>query len=136
MLIKAEIKFLKTGPRKVRLVADLVRPMSVVEAMTTLKHLPQRSAIHVLKLFKQAVANAVNNHNLSKDSLSIHTLEINTGPTYKRFQPVSRGRAHSILKRTSHLKLVLKSEEPQPKAEKPVADKPKKEKEPTNGTKS
>ena len=128
MLIKAEIKFLKTGPRKVRLVADLVRPMSVVEAMTTLKHLPQRSAIHVLKLFKQAVANAVNNHNLSKDSLSIHTLEINTGPTYKRFQPVSRGRAHSILKRTSHLKLVLKSEEPQPKA-----DKKEKEK---NGTKS
>lgn len=136
MLIKAEIKFLKTGPRKVRLVADLVRPMSVVEAMTTLKHLPQRSAIHVLKLFKQAVANAVNNHNLSKDSLSIHTLEINTGPTYKRFQPVSRGRAHSILKRTSHLKLVLKSEEPQPKVDKPVADKPKKEKEPKNGTKS
>ena len=128
MLIKAEIKFLKTGPRKVRLVADLVRPMSVAEAMTTLKHLPQRSSTHVLKLFKQAVANAVNNHNLSKDSLSIHTLEINTGPTYKRFQPVSRGRAHSILKRTSHLKLVLKSEEPQPKA-----DKKEKEK---NGTKS
>lgn len=129
MLIKAEIKFLKTGPRKVRLVADLVRPMSVAEAMTILKHLPQRSATHVLKLFKQAVANAVNNHNLSKDSLSIHTLEINTGPTYKRFQPVSRGRAHSILKRTSHLKLVLKSEEPQPKADKP-------KKEPKNGTKS
>ena len=112
MLIKAEIKFLKQGPRKVRLVADLVRPMTIEEAMTTLKHLPQRAAVPVLKLFKQAVANAVNNHNLSKDVLSIHTLEINTGPTYKRFQPVSRGRAHAILKRTSHLKLVLISQEP------------------------
>ncbi|MFH0942831.1 MAG: 50S ribosomal protein L22 [Candidatus Beckwithbacteria bacterium] len=124
MLIKSEIKFLRTGPRKIRLVADLVRPMSVADALTTLKHLPQRGAVHVLKLFEQAIANAVNNHNLRKDVLSIHTLEVNSGPAYKRFQPVSRGRAHSILKRTSHLKLVLESVEP---------EKPKEAK---NGTKS
>ena len=53
--------------------------------------------------------NAVNNLNLPKDSLSIYSIEINQGPTYKRFRPVSRGRAHTILKRTSHIKLVLQS---------------------------
>ena len=109
MQIKAEAKFLKHGPRKVRLVADLVRPMALEEAMTTLKHLSNRAAAPVLKVFKQAIANAVNNHNLSKDSLSIHSIEINAGPVAKRFQPVSRGRAHSILKRTSHIKIILNS---------------------------
>lgn len=109
MKVKAEAKFIKQGPRKLRLVAELIRPMAIDEAMTTLKHLSNRAAVPVLKVLKQAVANAVNNHKLAKNSLSIHTLEINAGPIYKRFQPVSRGQAHSILKRTSHIKLVLES---------------------------
>ncbi|MBU1323236.1 50S ribosomal protein L22 [Patescibacteria group bacterium] len=112
MQIKAEAKFLKHGPRKVRLVADLIRPMAIDEAMTTLKHLSNRSAVPVLKVLKQAVANAVNNYKLSKDSLTIQLIEVNVGPIYKRFQPVSRGRAHSILKRTSHIKIILESHGP------------------------
>lgn len=112
MQIKAEAKFLKHGPRKVRLVADLIRPMAIDEAMTTLKHLSNRAATPVLKVLKQAVANAVNNYKLSKDSLTIQLIEVNAGPVAKRFQPVSRGRAHSILKRTSHIKIILESHGP------------------------
>ena len=110
MKIKAESKFIRTSPRKLKLVADLIRPMSLDEALTTLKYLRKRAAVPILKTLKQAMANAVNNNNLNKDTLTIHTLEINTGPTYKRWQPVSRGRAHSIKKRTSHIKLVLVSQ--------------------------
>ena len=112
MQIKAEAKYIKQGPRKVRLVADLVRPMSLAEALTTLKHLRRRAAAPVLKVLKQAVANAVNNYKISKDSLTIQLIEVNGGPIYKRFQPVSRGRAHSIFKRTSHIKIILESRPP------------------------
>jgi len=109
MQIIAQTKFLKQGPRKVRLVADLIRPMAVEEALTTLKHLKLRAAGPVLKVLKQAIANAVNNHHLSKDSLTIQLIEVNAGPVQKRFQPVSRGRAYPILKRTSHIKIILNS---------------------------
>ena len=109
MQIIAQTKFLKQGPRKVRLVADLIRPMAIEEALTTLKHLRRRAAGPVLKVLKQAVANAVNNYKLSKDSLTIQLIEVNGGPVQKRGQPVSRGRMHPILKRTSHIKIILNS---------------------------
>lgn len=109
MLIKSEIKNIRTSSRKLRLVVDLVRPLSVQQAIATLTHLNKAAATPALKAIKQAVANAVNNKNLPKDSLSIHTIEVNQGPTYKRFRPVSRGRAHKILKRTCHIKVVLES---------------------------
>jgi len=109
MKIKAERKFIRMSPRKIRLVADLIRLMPINEALTTLKHLEKRAALPVLKTLTQAIANAVNNHNLNKDTLTIHTLEINQGPTYKRFRPVSKGRAHSIQKKTSHIKIILES---------------------------
>lgn len=109
MQIIAQTKFIKPSPRKIRLVADLIRPMAVDEALTTLKHLQLRSAQPVFKVLKQAVANAVNNHKLSKESLTIQLIEVNAGPMAKRFQPVSRGRAHSILKRSSHIKIILNS---------------------------
>ena len=109
MQIIAQTKFLKQGPRKIRLVADLIRPMAIEEALTTLKHLRRRAAGPVLKVLKQAIANAVNNHHLSKDSLTIQLIEVNAGPVQKRGQPVSRGRMHPILKRTSHIKIILNS---------------------------
>jgi len=112
MQIIAQTKFLKQGPRKIRLVADLIRPMAIEEALTTLKHLRRRAAGPVLKVLKQAVANAVNNYKLSKDSLTIQLIEVNGGPVQKRFQPVSRGRAHPILKRSSHIKIILESHGP------------------------
>lgn len=110
MQIKAERKYIRTSPRKIRLVADLVRKMSLDQAITTLTHLRKRAATAMLKTLKQAQANAVNNYNLSKESLLIQSIEVNEGATYKRWNPVSRGRAHSIFKRTSHIKVILKSE--------------------------
>lgn len=114
MKIKAESKFIRTSPRKIRLVADLIRKMPLGEALTTLIHLKKRAAKPMYKTLKQAQSNAVNNHNLSKDSLLIQSIEVNEGSTYKRWNPVSRGRAHSIFKRTSHIKVILRSEEPKP----------------------
>ena len=114
MLIKAERKYIRTSPRKIRLVADLVRHMTINEAITTLTHLRKRAATAMLKTLKQAQANAVNNHNLSKESLQIQSIEVNEGATYKRWNPVSRGRAHSILKRTSHIRVILRSEAKKP----------------------
>lgn len=111
MQIKAESKFIRTSPRKIRLVADLIRGMNPDQAILTLTHLRKRAATPLLKTLKQAMANAVNNHNLAKDSLLIQSIEVNQGPTYKRWRPVSRGRAHSILKKTSHIKIILQSQE-------------------------
>jgi len=88
----------------------------------------------LLKTFKQATANAVNNRNLSKDLLTIQSIEVNEGPTYKRWRPVSRGRAHSIFKRTSHIKIVLEAK--QPKSAKPKKKLDKKTAKPKKITKS
>jgi len=110
MKIKAEAKFIRTNPRKIRLIADLVRSMKPEEALIILKNMPQRAAITFSKVLKQAIANSVNNHNLPKDSLKIHSIEVNQGSTYKRWNPVSRGRAHAIQKKTSHIKIILEGE--------------------------
>lgn len=110
MQIKAEAKFIRVSPRKVRLVADLVRGMKPDQALLTLKNLNKQAAIPVYKTLKQAIANAVNNLNHAKDKLTIQSIEVNQGPIYKRWRPVSRGRAHSIQKKTSHIKIVLRGE--------------------------
>jgi len=115
MNIKAETKFVRISPRKARLVADLIRHLKIDEALVVLKHLRQGAAKPVLRVLNQAVANAVNNRHLTKDSLTIQLIEVNSGPVYKRFQPVAKGRAHPIKKRTSHIKVILKD---QPKADK------------------
>ena len=110
MEIKAEQKYIRMTPRKLRLVANAVKNLSVDEAMTYLLFIRKRAAKPILKVFKQAVANAENNRHLNKSDLKIKSLEIKKGPIYKRWQPVSRGRAHSILKRTSYIRLVLETQ--------------------------
>lgn len=103
-------KFIRQSPRKMRLVADLVRNMKVDMALTQLTLSNKRAAQAVLKVLEQAKANAVNNSQLNPASLLIDQIIIEEGPTYKRWQAVSRGRAHSIMKRTSHIKVVLKGD--------------------------
>lgn len=114
MLITASATNIRTSPRKLSLVADLIRPLGLAQGLTTLKHLPKRAAGPLYKVLKQAQANAVHNQHLAQDKLTIKTIEINTGPTYKRFQAVSRGRGHSIKKRTSHIKIILEAVEAKP----------------------
>lgn len=101
-------KYIRTSPRKLRLIADAIRSLSPTEALTNLKFTDKAAAAPLLKAIKQAVANAKDQNGLSADRLAFETIDIMAGPTYKRFQAVSRGMAHSIMKRTSHIRVVLK----------------------------
>lgn len=107
MEIIAKSTFVRSTPRKLRLVADQVRGLEVKQAEAILKNLPKRAAEPLLLVLKQGVANALNNFKLNKDNLKIKRLEIGEGPRMKRIRFVSRGRIHQIQKRLSHIKMVL-----------------------------
>lgn len=108
MEVKAILKHLKISAHKVRLVAKLIKGMKVKEAENQLVVLPQRSALPILKLLKSAIANAVNNFQLSPDNLYISLIKVDEGPALKRFRARARGIAALIKKRSSHLTLILK----------------------------
>src|SRR3989344_5701707 len=112
MLIKAEQKYIRMSPRKVRLIADSIRGLPVNAAVVTLERMNKYAAVPVRKPLSQAIANAVNNHGLKEDILTLKSVEVGEGANLKRWQPVSRGRAHSILKRTSHIRIILEAQEP------------------------
>lgn len=99
----ANIKLERISPRKARLVADLIRYKDLADAINTLKNVNKKSAPIFLKLLNSAVANGVNNNGMNADKLFIKQVLVNEGPTLKRFQPRARGRAFSILKRTSKI---------------------------------
>ena len=107
------------SPRKVRLVAHMLKNMSVYKAENQLKFLPKRATEPLLKLLKSAVANAENNFNLKKDNLYIAKITVDGGPVLKRMRPRAFGRAAQILKRTSHVNLILGVREGQ--TEEPVS---------------
>ena len=127
MLIKAEQKYIRMSPRKVRLVVDAIRGLKPKEALDQLMFMHKRAAVPVGKTIKQAMANAVKNLNIEEESLVFKSIEVGEGPTFKRWNAVSRGRAHQILKRTSHIKVILNSDVPKATTE---VDKPKKETKP------
>lgn len=107
----ATLRFLRMSPRKVRLVVDVVRGLSVAEALAQLKFSPKGAARPVRKLIESAVANAVHNDKLDKDALFISAMTVDQGPTYKRTRPRAFGRAAMIRKRTSHVHVVLAQRE-------------------------
>ncbi|MCC6711584.1 MAG: 50S ribosomal protein L22 [Candidatus Pacebacteria bacterium] len=111
MQIIAEQKNTRQSSRKVRLVANAVRKLSVKAAFEQLAVMERKASIVVAKVLRQAIANALHNHRLTADQIEIENILVNEGPTYKRFRAVSRGRAHTIFKRTSHVKVVLKTKE-------------------------
>jgi large subunit ribosomal protein L22 len=116
MLVKAEQKFLRMSPRKLRLVASVVKKGSrPQDILTILEHIEKRAAKPLAKVIKQAVSNATNNLGISADSLRIKEIQIGEGPIYKRWRPVSRGRLHPIAKRTSHIKVFLETKEEEKK---------------------
>ena len=120
-VIIAKTKFVRISPRKVRLVARQLVGLSVVEAIARLEYLPNRSALPLTKLIKQAAGNAAAIHQFKNPvQLIIGSIMVGEGPTYKRFQPVSRGRAHSIKKRTSHITLAVKPSLPDTATNKPL----------------
>ena len=107
MEVKASLKYLRISPRKVRLVADLTRGLSVKVAEANLLHIPKRSCKPLLKLLKSAIANAEHNFGLDKNNLFIKAIRVDEGPALKRWRPRARGAAFPIKKRTSHIFLTL-----------------------------
>jgi large subunit ribosomal protein L22 len=109
--VQAIAKGVRLSPRKMKPVASLVRGRTVVDALVILQHTPRRSAQPVAKVIASAKANAINNHGLLEQNLRIASIEVNYGPTLKRFRPVAHGSAHAIHKRTSHIKVVVVGDE-------------------------
>lgn len=111
MEVKAISKNIGTSPRKLRLMADLVRGKKVDQALTILKFLPSPSAQSVAKAVKSAAANAENNYEMTPSDLKIIKILIDEGRTMKRFRAGPRGRVKPILKRSSHITVIVKEEE-------------------------
>ncbi len=105
--IVSKIRYLQIAPRKVRIVADLIRGMKVEEARYQLQFLTKRAARPILKLLNSAVANAKHNFNLEEEQLYISKILVDEGPTLKRWMPRARGMVSPINKRTSHITLIL-----------------------------
>ena len=101
--VRAYAKGVDQTPRKVSLVASLVRGRTVADALVILEHVPKRAALPVKKAIESAKANAVNNHGLDGKTLNISILSVTAGTRLKRFKPASRGRALPFQKKSSNI---------------------------------
>lgn len=108
MEARAYLRHARIAPRKVQIVLDLIRNKPTAEAIAILQHTPKAACEPLLKLVKSAMANAENNHSMNKNSLYVAECFVTPGPTLKRVMPRAQGRAYQILKRTSHITVVLK----------------------------
>jgi len=106
-MITASLKNHRISPRKVRLVADMIRGKSVVQAQNILAHALKKAKSPLADLLDSAVANADHNHQIAKDALFVKEIRVDQGYVLKRHMPVSRGSAHPIKKRTSHVSITL-----------------------------
>ena len=121
---KAVGRYLRVTPRKARFVLDNVRGKSVSEALAMLKFVPNEAARYITKVVESAAANAENNYAMDRDALRITGATVDQGPTLKRIHPRAMGRAYHILKRSSHITVVVTEDESLKKAAaKPKADK-------------
>lgn len=111
MEAKAIAKYVRMSSSKLKPVADLVRGKDLNEALTILKFMPGKGAELVEKVVMSAAANAENNHSMNPDNLYVAEVYANQGPTMKRYRAGAQGRAGMILKRTSHIGVVLKEKE-------------------------
>lgn len=107
MEVKAVGKYIRISPQKARLVADVVRGMGVDEAITTLRFMPKKGAGIIQKVLESAVANATQDDQADVDNLYVKTIVIDGGPSLKRIRPRAQGRATGIIKRSSHITVVL-----------------------------
>jgi len=109
--------------RKVGVVAALVRGRTVSDALTILNHTPRASAVPVRKAIESAKANAIYNHNYKEDGLYIAEISVLSGPSLKRSRSIALGSFHRILKRTSHIRVVVDGVQRPPKIVKKTDDK-------------
>ena len=108
MEARAVLKTARISPRKVKIVLDLIRGKDYELALATVKHTPKAASEYLERLLKSAAANAENNHNMDKNNLYVAECFVCPGPIMKRIMPRAQGRAYRILKRTSHITVVLK----------------------------
>lgn len=111
MEAKAYLRYIRIAPRKVQIVLDLIRNQPADKAMAILRNTPKAASELLIKLLKSAMANAENNHNMDKNLLYVKECFVTPGPTLKRIRPRAQGRAFQVLKRTSHVTLVLAEKE-------------------------
>ena len=111
MEARAYLRNARISPRKVQIVLDQIRNKPVELAMATLKYTPKAACEPLEKLLKSAIANAENNHNMDKNNLYVAECFVSPGTIMKRIRPRAQGRAYKILKRSSHVTLVLREKE-------------------------
>jgi large subunit ribosomal protein L22 len=107
MEVKAVTRYVRIAPRKARLVTELIKGKQVEEALTILRFVPKKAARLVDKTLRSAVANAEQNPNIDVDTLYIKRIFVDGGPTLKRWRARAMGRATKIIKRTSHITVIL-----------------------------
>ena len=108
MEARAHLRYARIAPRKVSIVLDLIRNQELDKALAILQYTPKAASELLYKLVKSAAANAENNFNMDKNNLYVAECYVTPGPTLKRVMPRAQGRAYRILKRTSHITVVLK----------------------------
>ena len=107
MEVKAITKYVRVSPFKLRLPVDRIKGKNVSEALSILKFMPLKAAGIISKTLQSAVANAEHNNELDVDNLYVKNIIVDQGPSMKRFRPRARGRASKILKRSSHITVVV-----------------------------
>ncbi len=120
-IVKSYAKGVNQAPRKVAIVASLVRNRTVEDALIILAHTPRKAATPVKKAIESAKANAIHNHNLEANSLVIKTISVTIGKRLKRYKPASRGRALPFQKKSSNILVEVTGKEKS--AKKPAAKK-------------
>lgn len=109
----AKLKMVRISPQKARLVADQIRSLPVEQAIEYLQFSPKKGAALMKKVVDSAIANAEHNDGADIDELMIKRVFVDEGPTYKRHRPRAKGRVNSILKRTSHITVIVSDEKGQ-----------------------
>ncbi|MCF6276020.1 MAG: 50S ribosomal protein L22, partial [Robiginitomaculum sp.] len=107
LLVRAQRKYVGIPAQKVRLIVDLVRGMQAMAAIEMLSHMPQAAAHEVRKVLQSALANAEENESMAPEDMWIYEIFADVGPTAKRYRPGARGRVKPILRRSSHITVVL-----------------------------
>lgn len=108
MEVKASLNYLRIAPRKVRLVANLIKGLSITKAIEQLKYNPKRTSKDIMKLLQSAKANAVHNFHIEPTNLFISKIMVSGGPSLKRMSPRAHGSAYVIKHRSSHIDITLK----------------------------
>ena len=116
MQATAILKYVRVSAQKGRLVADQIRGLPVARALELLQFSPKKAAGHVRKVLESAIANAEHNEGADVDELKVATIQVDGGPTLRRFHSRAKGRGVRILKRTSHITVVVSDEKKRAKA--------------------